>query len=79
MRKYWKYLYLIAVIFLFFNLISDNKSNVSNKKSNEIRFSDFIDKAKNGEIESVVIRGDMVEGTLKAKNKDSLNAWNIEI
>ena len=71
MRKYWKYLYLIAVIFLFFNLISDNKSNVSNKKSNEIKFSDFIDKAKNGEIESVVIRGDMVEGTLKAKNKDS--------
>ncbi|MBD5397897.1 ATP-dependent zinc metalloprotease FtsH [bacterium] len=70
MGKYWKYIYVLFFIFLFFNLITDSPDKKVERKQNEIKFSDFVDKAKKGELESIVIKGDIVEGTLKS-SKDN--------
>lgn len=75
MGKYWKYLYVLALIFVFFNLIVKSPDDMMNeKKLSEIKFSDFISKVKSGEVENLVVKGDMVEGTLKAKDKKDENA-----
>ena len=70
MGKYWKYIYVFALIILFFNLITESPNDKIEKKQNEIKFSDFVAKAKKGELESIVIKGDVVEGTLKSKGDE---------
>lgn len=65
MGKYWKNLYVLAFIILFFSLITGNGDKKESKKENEILFSEFINKVKSGQIESIVIKGDTVEGVLK--------------
>ncbi|MGN0929035.1 MAG: ATP-dependent zinc metalloprotease FtsH [Alphaproteobacteria bacterium] len=70
MSKYWKYIYVLFFIFLFFNLILESPNEKVEKNQNEIKFSDFVNKAKKGELESIVIKGDIVEGTLKSPTKN---------
>lgn len=66
MRKYFKYVYILGLIVIFFNIITNDTSK-NQKNINEIKFSDFIEKVKTKQIESVKIKNDSIEGTLKSK------------
>ncbi len=65
MRKYFKYVYILGLIVIFFNIITNDTSK-NQKNINEIKFSDFIEKVKTKQIESVKIKNDSIEGTLKS-------------
>lgn len=65
MRKLWSFIYVIASIFLVYHYVINNPNERMQNNIKEIKFSDFIDKVKNKEIESVVIRGDRIEGNFK--------------
>ncbi len=65
MRKYFKYVYILGLIVIFFNIITNDTSK-NQKNINELKFSDFIEKVKTKQIESVKIKNDSIEGTLKS-------------
>ncbi len=66
MFKNWKNWYVIILIIMLVSLIFRNDTKVDEKTvKNEIIFSDFLKNVKDKKIESVVIKGDKIEGKLK--------------
>ena len=66
MFKNWKNWYVWALIILLFSLVSNNSTSNKNKKpENDMIFSEFIQNVKDKKVESVVIKGEVVEGKLK--------------
>ena len=70
MFKNWKNWYFVILLVLIFSVISDGTSKKSSKKlENSMIFSDFLQNVKDKKIESVVIKGDLIEGKLKPAKK----------
>jgi cell division protease FtsH len=68
MQKFWRNFYIVlAVAALCALLFGPSSGNGSAPREGEIAFSDFVAKVKAGEVASIVIKGDTVEGTLKPK------------
>ncbi|MBR1544385.1 MAG: ATP-dependent metallopeptidase FtsH/Yme1/Tma family protein, partial [Alphaproteobacteria bacterium] len=66
MLKNWKNWYFVILLVLVFSLISEGTSKKTPKKSeNSMIFSEFLQNVKNKKVESVVIKGDVIEGKLK--------------
>ena len=71
MFKNWKNWYFVILLILIFSLITDSSPRKSsNTKGDTMIFSDFIKNVKEKNVESVVIKGDVIEGKLKPSKKN---------
>ena len=73
MFKNWKNWYFVVLLVLIFSMISDGTSKKSSKTpENSMIFSEFLQNVKDKKVESVVIKGDVIEGKLKPSKKDEV-------
>lgn len=68
MKNFWRNFYIVIVVAALCALLFGGQSdNGQARREGEIAFSDFMAKVRAGEVASVVIRGDTVEGVFKSK------------
>ncbi len=74
MFKNWKNWYFVVLLVLIFSVISDGTSKKTSKTpENSMIFSEFLQNVKDKKIESVVIKGDLIEGKLKPSKKNDIS------